>query len=226
MHPCTISFPRWLSLTWDCPAHPSPLCCRSLLSMLQEFPQVPALLKNSLSMDSQIWSPQCSWGLAICNPLRYSSILPNARVAKMGLVFFIKSMLLVLPFPFTLKRLTYWRKSLLSHSHCLHQDVMKLACVDNTVHSFYGFFVALCVMTDSVFIAVFYVFICIPGSGRSPGEGNATPLVLLPGESHGQRSLVDYSPWDHKESDTTQQLHFLSLHLCIHPEDRDGNWIL
>lgn len=30
--------------------------------------------------------------LAICNPLRYSSILPNARVAKMGLVFFIKSM--------------------------------------------------------------------------------------------------------------------------------------
>ena len=164
--------------------------------------------------------------LAICNPLRYSSILPNARVAKMGLVFFIKSMLLVLPFPFTLKRLTYCRKSLLSHSHCLHQDVMKLACVDNTVHSFYGFFVALCVMTDSVFIAVFYVFICIPGSGRSPGEGNATPPVLLPGESHGQRSLVDYSPWDHKESDTTQQLHFLSLHLCIHPEDHDGNWIL
>ena len=32
--------------------------------------------------------------------------------------------------------------------------------------------------------------------------------VLLPGKSHGQRSLVDYSPWDHKESDTTEQLHF------------------
>ena len=28
--------------------------------------------------------------------------------------------------------------------------------------------------------------------------------VLLPGKSHGQRSLVDYSPWDHKESDTTE----------------------
>ena len=61
MHPCTISFPCWLSLTWVCPSHPSPLCCWSLLSMLQEFPQVPALLKNSLSTDSQIWSPQCSW---------------------------------------------------------------------------------------------------------------------------------------------------------------------
>ena len=31
-------------------------------------------------------------------------------------------------------------------------------------------------------------------------------LVLLPGESHGQRSLAGYSPWGHKESDMTEQL--------------------
>ena len=44
----------------------------------------------------------------------------------------------------------------------------------------------------------------IPGSGRSPGEGNGNPF--LPGKSHGQRSLVDYSPWGHKKSDMTEQL--------------------
>ena len=33
----------------------------------------------------------------------------------------------------------------------------------------------------------------IPGSGRSPGEGNGYPL--LPGESHGQRGLAGDSPW-------------------------------
>ena len=33
--------------------------------------------------------------------------------------------------------------------------------------------------------------------------------VLLPGKSHGQRSLVGYSPWDCKESDTTERLHLL-----------------
>ena len=33
-----------------------------------------------------------------------------------------------------------------------------------------------------------------------------TTLVFLPGESHGQRSLVGYSPWGHKESDMTEQL--------------------
>ena len=47
----------------------------------------------------------------------------------------------------------------------------------------------------------------IPGSGSSPGEGHGNP-VFLPGESHGQRSLVGYSLQGHKESDTTERLHF------------------
>ena len=45
----------------------------------------------------------------------------------------------------------------------------------------------------------------ITGSRRSPGRGHwqLTP-VFLPGESHGQRSLVGYSPGGHKESDPTE----------------------
>jgi len=47
----------------------------------------------------------------------------------------------------------------------------------------------------------------IPGSGRSPGEGNGNPLqYTLPGKSHGQRSLAGYSPWGHKELDTTEAI--------------------
>ena len=50
----------------------------------------------------------------------------------------------------------------------------------------------------------------IPGSGRSSWrrKWQSTP-VLFPGKSHGQRSLVGYSPWGRKESDTTEQLHFI-----------------
>ena len=48
----------------------------------------------------------------------------------------------------------------------------------------------------------------ISGSGRpgfDPWRREWLPArVLLPGESHGQRSLVGYSPWDHKELDTTE----------------------
>ena len=35
-------------------------------------------------------------------------------------------------------------------------------------------------------------------------EASEPTPVFLPGKSHGQRSLVGYSPWGHKESDTTE----------------------
>ena len=46
----------------------------------------------------------------------------------------------------------------------------------------------------------------IPGWGRFPGGGNGNTLLANPME----RSLVGYSPWGHKELDTTEQL---SMHL-------------
>ena len=39
-------------------------------------------------------------------------------------------------------------------------------------------------------------------------KGMATHSRFLPGESHGQGNLAGYSPWDRKELDTTEQLHF------------------
>ena len=49
----------------------------------------------------------------------------------------------------------------------------------------------------------------IPGSERSPGEGNGNPLQYSCLEkSQGPRSLVGYSPWGHKELERTKGLHF------------------
>ena len=42
-------------------------------------------------------------------------------------------------------------------------------------------------------------------------KGMATTSVFLPGEYYGQRNLVGYSPWGHKESDTTEAI----KHSCI-----------
>ena len=41
-------------------------------------------------------------------------------------------------------------------------------------------------------------------------EMQPTP-VLLPGKPHGRRSLVGYSPWGHKQSDTTERLPFADV---------------
>ena len=39
--------------------------------------------------------------------------------------------------------------------------------------------------------------------------------VFLPGKSHGQRSLVGYSPWDGKESDTPRRLSMPAVHMYV-----------
>ena len=52
----------------------------------------------------------------------------------------------------------------------------------------------------------------IPGVGKIPCRRKWQPTpVHLPGKFHGLRSLVGYSPWGRKESDTTEQLPFLSF---------------
>ena len=44
-----------------------------------------------------------------------------------------------------------------------------------------------------------------PWVGKIPWSRKWQPIpVLLPGKSHGRRSLVGYSPWGHKELDTNE----------------------
>ena len=48
----------------------------------------------------------------------------------------------------------------------------------------------------------------IPG-GKIPWRREWLPTpILLPREFHGQRSLASYSPWGHKELDTTERITF------------------
>ena len=51
----------------------------------------------------------------------------------------------------------------------------------------------------------------IPRSGRHPGGGNGNPLLYSCLENSMERSLVGYSPWGLKDSDTTERLTSFSL---------------
>ncbi|CAM5074517.1 unnamed protein product, partial [Eretmochelys imbricata] len=98
--------------------------------------------------------------IAICNPLRYTSILTPPRISKMGLVAVVRSVALILPLPILLKRFQYREDNVLSHSYCLHPDIMKAACSDTSVNSIYGLFVkVITVGLDSFLIFLSYVMI-------------------------------------------------------------------
>ncbi|XP_065437979.1 olfactory receptor 51G2-like [Chrysemys picta bellii] len=98
--------------------------------------------------------------IAICNPLRYASILTLPRIPKMGLVCVLRGVAIILPLPLFLHRFQYCRANVLSHSYCLFQEVMKMACSDISVNSIYGLFTKLLTLgLDSLLIFLSYVMI-------------------------------------------------------------------
>ncbi|KAL0629467.1 Olfactory receptor 52N4 [Plecturocebus cupreus] len=80
---------------------------------------------------------------AICYPLRYSTILTNPLIAKVGFATFLRGVLLIIPFTFLTKRLPYCRGNILPHTYCDHMSVAKLSFGNVKVNAVYGLMVAL-----------------------------------------------------------------------------------
>ncbi|XP_003764885.2 olfactory receptor 51Q1-like [Sarcophilus harrisii] len=95
--------------------------------------------------------------VAICRPLHYASILTENVIGRIGIAIIIRCVLAVLPSLFLLKRLPFCHSRLLSHSYCLHQDMIRLVCADTRVNSWYGFgLVLLIIVLDPLLILVSY----------------------------------------------------------------------
>ncbi|XP_008052794.1 olfactory receptor 51I2-like [Carlito syrichta] len=98
--------------------------------------------------------------IAICNPLRHSVVFTDARVAHIGISIVTRSFCMVFPLPFLLKRLPFCKANVLTHSYCLHPDMIRLPCGDTTINSLYGLFIVISAFgVDSVIILLSYVLI-------------------------------------------------------------------
>ncbi|XP_005311498.3 olfactory receptor 51G2-like [Chrysemys picta bellii] len=98
--------------------------------------------------------------IAIRDPLRYASILTLPKITKMGLVCVLRGVAVMLPLTILLKQFRYCRVNVLSHSYCMHQEVMMMACSDISVNNIYGLFTKLLTMGfDSLLIFLSYVMI-------------------------------------------------------------------
>uniref|UniRef100_A0A2K6QFM5 G-protein coupled receptors family 1 profile domain-containing protein n=1 Tax=Rhinopithecus roxellana TaxID=61622 RepID=A0A2K6QFM5_RHIRO len=90
--------------------------------------------------------------VAICNPLRYTTVLTDVRVVHIGISIIIRSFCMVFPLPFLLKRLPFCKASVvLTHSYCLHIDLILLM---------YGLFIVISAFgVDALLILLSYVLI-------------------------------------------------------------------
>ncbi|KAM9658965.1 LOW QUALITY PROTEIN: olfactory receptor 51F2 [Trichechus inunguis] len=98
--------------------------------------------------------------VTICYPLRYTTILTNARIAQIGMSMLIRNVAVMLPVVRFVKRLSFCRSMVLSHSYCYHVDIIQLSCTDNRINSTLGLF-AIFSMTgfDCLCILLSYVLI-------------------------------------------------------------------
>uniref|UniRef100_A0A673U5S5 Olfactory receptor n=1 Tax=Suricata suricatta TaxID=37032 RepID=A0A673U5S5_SURSU len=98
--------------------------------------------------------------IAICYPLRYTTILTRTLIGKIGVIIFLRTHCTISPMIFLLKRLTFCRNNILPHTFCEHIGLAKYACDDIHVNIWYGFFVLMStVILDIVLIFVSYALI-------------------------------------------------------------------
>ncbi|XP_045412901.1 olfactory receptor 51F2-like [Lemur catta] len=98
--------------------------------------------------------------IAICNPLRYATILTDSRIIKVWFAILVRGTVILLPLALLLKCLSFCRSHVLHHSYCFHPDIIQLSCSDNKINSVLGL-TALIVTAgvDSIFILLSYVLI-------------------------------------------------------------------
>ncbi|XP_072472675.1 olfactory receptor 52B4-like [Notamacropus eugenii] len=98
--------------------------------------------------------------VAICYPLRYTMVLTPSVIIKISVAVFFRSLATIFPIIFLLKRLTFCKNNLLSHTYCEHIGLAKYACDNIQVNIWYGLFVLLITVgLDIILIAASYCMI-------------------------------------------------------------------
>ncbi|NWI10616.1 O52R1 protein, partial [Crypturellus soui] len=147
----TSSVPKMLSIFWLGSREISFPSCLLQLFFIHTFSSVESGVLMAMALDRYV---------AICYPLRHSSILSLPAVVTLGSLVMVRGVVLVSPICFLLHRLSFYRNTVISHAYCEHMAVVKLACGDTRVNAIYGLFVAFVVIVfDVMLIFVSYTLI-------------------------------------------------------------------
>ena len=66
--------------------------------------------------------------VAICYPLCYVALLTNSVIAKVGLLTFLRGIILVILFTFLAKCPPYCKGNVIPHTYCDYMSVVKISC--------------------------------------------------------------------------------------------------
>ncbi|KAM9173730.1 olfactory receptor 52K2-like [Pangshura tecta] len=145
----TSILPKMLSIFWFNSREISFSACLTQMYFIHCFLVMESGILVAMALDRYV---------AICHPLRYSTILTNPVVAKIVLAVVLRGGTVVLPFPILARQWPYCTTSIIPQPYCMHMTVVSLACANTRISSYYGLFVTLCMTAlDVFFIAVSYI---------------------------------------------------------------------
>ncbi|CAI9541195.1 unnamed protein product [Staurois parvus] len=95
--------------------------------------------------------------VAICQPLRYGSVMSNAILFKLVIILLLRAVALVGPCVILIKKFPAFKANIVAHSYCEHMVIVKLAAADIRINSALGLTVAFTILgVDLLFILVSY----------------------------------------------------------------------
>uniref|UniRef100_A0A452QE14 Olfactory receptor n=1 Tax=Ursus americanus TaxID=9643 RepID=A0A452QE14_URSAM len=145
----TSTLPKMLGVFWFNYHEISFHACLTQMFFIHAFSGVESGLLVAMALDRYV---------AICNPLRHSSILTNSVVAQVGMVALLRGLVLMIPHPFLVRRWPYCQSTAVPHTYCEHMAVVKLACADISINSLYSLAVIILIVgTDVTCISLSYV---------------------------------------------------------------------
>ncbi|XP_039373344.1 olfactory receptor 52R1-like [Mauremys reevesii] len=138
----TAILPKMLSIFWFNSMEINFSACLTQMYFILSFSVIQSGILVAMAFDRYV---------AICDPLRHSTTLTNPVVAKIGLAMVLRGIMLILPHPFLARRWPYCRTNIIPNTYCEHMAVVKLACTDISLSSYYSLSVAFFVIGQDVF---------------------------------------------------------------------------
>ncbi|XP_021067829.1 olfactory receptor 52Z1-like [Mus pahari] len=147
----TVTTPKVLAIFWFQARGLSFASCVSQMFFLHFMFVTESAILVAMAFDRYI---------AICFPLRYTTILTPSAICRMGIASVTRSFLIIFPLVFLVYRLNYCGRNIIRHSYCEHMVIARLACDNIKVNIYYGMTVPLfSIGLDIVLIIISYTLI-------------------------------------------------------------------
>uniref|UniRef100_H0VWA5 Olfactory receptor n=2 Tax=Cavia porcellus TaxID=10141 RepID=H0VWA5_CAVPO len=147
----TSTMPKTLANFWLGSSHISFEGCLTQMFFIHFLFVADSAVLLSMAFDRYV---------AICSPLRYTTILTRKVIGKLVIATLTRSFIIMFPSIFLLQRLHYCRVNIIAHTFCEHMGIARLSCSDISINVWYGLTAALLSTgLDIILIAVSYIHI-------------------------------------------------------------------